>query len=276
MRLFSPAKVNLFLGVLGRRKDGYREIVTLLQAVNFGDILHVDLDSSDSLTSTHPSLPLDCHNLILKAASLFRKKTGERLFIKVHIEKNIPLQAGLGGGSSNAATTLFAMNCFSKNPVPLTTLQRWSSEIGSDIPFFFSSGLALCTGRGEEVESLSPLPLEPFCIVKDPHIGLSTKSVYEALPDEPLLKEDKETLLASLSRGEVRYFNHLETPAFMLSPPLKELRDRLLQNGFKRVMMTGSGSALLCFGEGTPIEGLESYAVSPISHSPNEWFRLTP
>ncbi len=117
MKLFSPAKLNLFLRVLSKRKDGYHEIASLFQAIDFGDILTFALSDKDKLTSSDPSIPHDRSNLIFQAADQFRRQTGLHFGLEVDLEKKIPTQSGLGGGSSNAATTLWALNELHGRPV---------------------------------------------------------------------------------------------------------------------------------------------------------------
>lgn len=250
LRLFSPAKINLFLKVLGKRPDGYHELSSLFQTIDLGDFLTFSFHSEDSLTCTDPVIPIDESNLISKAIHLFRRKTGIQKKYKVHLEKNVPIQAGLGGGSSNAATTLWALNQLSGHPATTEDLQKWSAEIGSDIPFFFSEGTAYCTGRGEHVQSLLPQPSRSCWIIK-PSIGLSTPEVYKRLSAAPLSEEvmRRDDLKAFFSEPYF-YVNDLEKPAFALCPPLSALKDSLKQQGFDVVMMTGSGSAFFCLGDG--------------------------
>lgn len=164
MILFSPAKINLFFRVLKKRDDGYHEIASLYQAIDLGDTLNITLNECDELSCSDPSLQTDESNLVLKAAALFRKKTALALYIKVHLHKQIPIQAGLGGGSSNAATTLWALNKLANCPASFQDLALWSCELGSDVAFFFSKGAAYCTGRGELFSSLDNFA--PPCLQK--------------------------------------------------------------------------------------------------------------
>lgn len=136
LTLKSPAKVNLFLRIVGKRPDGYHELASLFQSISLYDLLHFTPSTQDVLTCTDPSLPIDKTNLIWKAVDLFRKKTNLHTFVKVHLEKNIPTQAGLGGGSSNAATTLWALNQLCGKPATDLQLSQWAGEIGSDVSFF--------------------------------------------------------------------------------------------------------------------------------------------
>lgn len=114
--------------------------------------------TEDLLICSDPSLHVDSNNLVIKALNLMRIKTGINQYFKVKLDKNIPMQAGLGGGSGNAATAMFAFNKLTSFPASQRDLKEWSADIGSDITFFFSSGTAYCTGRGEIVETLPSLP----------------------------------------------------------------------------------------------------------------------
>lgn len=137
LSLHSPAKINLFLRILHKRADAYHELASLFQTVDLSDILHLSLSETDSLVCSDKTLAVDSSNLIIKAANLFRKKTGIDQGLSVHLEKKIPMEAGLGGGSSNAATTLYGFNELCGRPATEAELISWASEIGSDVSFFF-------------------------------------------------------------------------------------------------------------------------------------------
>lgn len=304
LTLFSPAKVNLFFKVLFQREDGYHQIASLFQAVSLGDTLTFELaEDRDQFTSEGIDVPLDSSNLILKALKAFRKKTRLKFFVKIHLVKKIPLGAGLGGGSSNAATTLFGLNqllsqFYLKNSEKKQELAQdlknalikygsclFSSdllalalELGSDVPFFFSSGTAFCQGRGEILEDLQ-IPLESFYIAC-PHLNISTKLVFETFAQKQgrniqagnikldydsknssqiHVAEDKarkfdlkmaRALLAwQKNKKNKPLFNDLEDTALFLEPKLARIKNELLSLGFKKVSMTGSGSGFLCFGK---------------------------
>jgi 4-diphosphocytidyl-2-C-methyl-D-erythritol kinase len=263
----SPGKVNLSFRVVGQREDGYHNVASLYHAVSLRDHLSIQESGTDCLvvTGRPEGVPVDSTNLILKAAALFRIKTRLSIYAAFHLDKQIPLQAGLGGGSSNAATALWALNQLAGRPVSPSDLQMWGGELGSDVPFFFSRGSAYCTGRGEEVHSLPPLEPEPFWIVKPPY-GLSTPRVYEALTSLWPLPDDR------------RSSNDLEIPAFTLVPELALLKRRLLSLGFSRVVMTGSGTSFACFGGDRRLSWekfpeLEVYPVTFLSRSCDEmWY----
>jgi 4-diphosphocytidyl-2-C-methyl-D-erythritol kinase len=297
LKLRSPAKINLFLRVTGRYPNGYHSLASLFQVISLSDYIHFALHSPtpyppilqspilhpqtnldpnanlDHLTCTDPSLPTDNTNLILKAADLFRRKTGLNFRLQAHLEKNIPHQAGFGGGSGNAATTLWALNILLRQNIPETILQEWSAEIGSDIPFFFAHGTAYCTGRGEIVERLPAIQNVPLWVVK-PKIGLSTPAVFKQLQLNELPPREPLHFLKEFSTGNMQCFNDLEEAAFSVHPPLRSLKNLLLDSGFHTVVMTGSGSGFFCLGDATPpsIEDLVSYPVSYLNRTAETWY----
>ncbi|CUI17181.1 4-diphosphocytidyl-2-C-methyl-D-erythritol kinase [Candidatus Protochlamydia naegleriophila] len=274
LRLFSPAKVNLFLRVVSKRSDGYHELSSVFQTISLGDVLTFQRQVKDVLTCSDPLLPTDSSNLVLKATQLFRSKTGIDLHLRVHLDKRVPSQAGLGGGSSNAATTLWACNQLAGGVASTDELMQWSGEIGSDIPFFFSNGTAHCTGRGEVVQDLPPTANQKLWIVK-PALGLSTPEVYGRVRISQTSQEaysnlDKEKFL----QGTLPYFNDLESAAFEACPELKEIKAFLSQSGFETVLMSGSGSSFFCMGEGhLPHQtSLRAFSAHFINRSPIQWY----
>lgn len=279
LTVFSPAKINLFLKILGKRSDGYHEISSLFQTVDLGDTLQVELADHDELTCSDPSIPTDATNLILKASSLFRQKTGLQMGLKIHLDKYIPIQAGLGGGSSNAASTLWAFNELTNRKVSLFQLQKWGEEIGSDIPFFFSSGSAYCTGRGEVIYPICPLPPPPSAwVVKPKAIYLATPEMYKRLQAKPFQEEKigYRSDLNQLLSGFIDYTNDFEEPAFVAKPELMNLKHSLMQGGFQTVLMTGSGSAFFCLGQGNlphHSPDLSIYPIHFIQRSLSGWYQ---
>jgi 4-diphosphocytidyl-2-C-methyl-D-erythritol kinase len=263
--LFSPAKINLFLRILRKRDDGYHELASLFQTIALGDILDIALSSQDSLICSDPSLPANSSNLVWKAAELFRCKTTLDFGFKIHLQKNIPSQAGLGGGSSNAATTLFGLNQLLGQPASKKDLISWAAEIGSDVPFFFTQGTAYVTGRGDIIKDLPPLPFpkEKFWIVK-PTQGLSTPEVYKALNLQNLSNRDPLKALQNFLNGQPDFYNDLEEAAFSLFPELAFIKTTLLRSGYDPVLLSGSGSAFFCRGSQNPILLFPTYFVYPI------------
>lgn len=276
LALFSPAKVNLFFRILNKRADGYHEIASLYQSISLGDRLEVELAGADSLECTDPTLPCDSSNLILRATDLFRKKTGRKIFAKFFLAKQIPIEAGLGGGSSNAATTLWALNELAGRVASEEELTLWAADLGSDVPFFFSSGTAYCTGRGENLKSLAPLnEVEKYWIIK-PDGGLSTPLVYKNTDLSLIPNRDPEKSLEAFLQGNPDYFNDLEYASFKLEPSLAQLKSQLVESGFHTALMTGSGTAFFCKGSKTPpnIPGARFFSVGFVNKKREKWYEF--
>ncbi|XP_038992859.1 4-diphosphocytidyl-2-C-methyl-D-erythritol kinase, chloroplastic-like [Hibiscus syriacus] len=262
LTLFSPCKINVFLRITNKREDGYHDLASLFHTVSLGDIIKFSLSPSktnDRLSTNVSGVPLDDRNLIIKALNLYRKKTGSSNFFWVHLDKKVPTGAGLGGGSSNAATALWAANQFNGCVATEKELQEWSSEIGSDIPFFFSHGAAYCTGRGEIVQDISPpLPLDiPMVLIK-PKEACPTAEVYKLLRLDQTSNVDPLTLLEKISMNGISQdvcINDLEPPAFEVLPSLKRLKQRVTAAGrgqYDAVFMSGSGSTIVGVGSPDP------------------------
>lgn len=268
----SPAKVNLFLRVLSKRVDGFHELASLFQAIGLFDHLHIKAAQEDSFSCSDSTLPIDSSNLVLKARNLFRKKTGSNIPVHLYLQKNIPAEAGLGGGSGNAATTLWAMNQLSATPATIEQLKEWSAEIGSDVPFFLSCGTSYCTGRGEIINEMQPLPEQQIWIVK-PSVGLSTPAVYRALDASSLQKRCPNALLNGFYHGYPEYINDLEAPAFQLIPELAEIKRELEQGGGK-ALMSGSGTSFFYVGESLPPlpEGYFAMQVPFVNRPQDRWY----
>ena len=206
------------------------------------------------MTCSDTSLSIDNSNLVLKALNLMREKTGTRAHFRVHLEKTVPMQAGLGGGSGNAATAMYAFNALNNFASSNEQLKLWSGDIGSDITFFFSTGTAYCTGRGEVVTPLPALPEAAQSVVHifKPIEGLSTALVFKALQLDSVSRVSPESLLdcfkssgAIKAAAEGRLVNDLEPPAYSVEPKLSQLKARLEQTGaFAGVMMSGSGTSI--------------------------------
>ncbi|XWS73671.1 hypothetical protein CRYUN_Cryun02cG0148600 [Craigia yunnanensis] len=292
LTLFSPCKINVFLRITNKRGDGYHDLASLFHTVSLGDIIKFSLSPSktkDRLSTNVSGVPLDDRNLIIKALNLYRKKTGSSNFFWVHLDKKVPTGAGLGGGSSNAATALWAANQFSGCVATEKELQEWSSEIGSDIPFFFSHGAAYCTGRGEAVQDISPpLPLDiPMVLIK-PKEACSTAEVYKCLRLDQTSKVDPLTLLEKISRNGISQdvcINDLEPPAFEVLPSLKRLKQRVTLAGrgqYDAVFMSGSGSTIVGIGSPDPPQFVydeDDYCdvffseANFINREENEWYK---
>ncbi len=276
MKLFSPAKLNLFFRVLRKRKDDFHEIASIYGAISLGDFLHLSLSDRDGITCNDPTIPLGDDNLIMKAIHLFRKKS--RLFFHVdgNLEKRIPSEAGLGGGSSNAATTLWGLNKLLELPFSQEQLMEMGSVLGSDVPFFFSSGCAYCTGRGEKVDPLPSFPFPSLTIAK-PKESLSTPLVYKHTDVGSLSSRNLKRVIESFQLGRPIFFNDLEPAAFRLKPKIASFKEQLLSLGFDQVTMTGSGTAFFCLGnvESPQLEDTSFFQERLITRKKDQWWNLT-
>ncbi|XP_020580087.1 4-diphosphocytidyl-2-C-methyl-D-erythritol kinase, chloroplastic isoform X1 [Phalaenopsis equestris] len=262
LTLFSPCKINVFLRITGKRNDGFHDLASLFHVISLGDTIKFSLSplkTKDRLSTNVAGVPVDDKNLIIRALNLYRKKTGTNNFLQIELDKKVPTGAGLGGGSSNAATALWAANHFSGFLVTEKELQDWSGEIGSDIPFFFSNGAAYCTGRGEVVKDLPfALPKDlPMVLIK-PQEACPTAKVYERLHLGKTSSVDPLTLLEKISLNGLSQdvcINDLEPPAFDVLPSLKKLKQRVLAAGrgqYSAVFMSGSGSTIVGIGSPDP------------------------
>lgn len=261
--LASPCKINFFLRILKRRRTGYHDLASLFQTISLPDAmkfkkLNPTTATQDDLRCSDSSLKTDSSNLVIKALDLMRRKTGINQYFCIVLDKLVPIQAGLGGGSGNAATAMHAFNALCGYPATLEQLKEWSGEIGSDITFFFSTGTAYCTGRGEIVKPMKPLPGadDVEVVVFKPKEGLSTPLVFKTLnlnnlhPIRPwqVLKVFREKGPLHAAKNDM-LINDLEPPAFTCLPSLSELKAKVSQlDGVDGAMMSGSGTSVFTVG----------------------------
>jgi len=249
--LSAPAKVNLNLIIKGRRADGYHELETLMTRISLADELHITLNNSGEITleCDADDIPSDESNLAVRAARLFFLHTGTRIGCHIRLVKRIPAGAGLGGGSSNAAAVLRALNELTNNPLHFQSLLSVAAQIGSDVPFFLHDcQSAVCTGRGEMV---NPLPRrEDFpkrCFLIYPGFAVSTAWAYKAYDAWATVKPALEAPWAKFSRtftwGSV--YNDLQAVVFQKFLWLPVVWEWLMQrNEVQAAVMSGSGSSL--------------------------------
>lgn len=249
-----------------------------MQALSFGDWISVELfsgEGKDSLKTNEPSLEVDDSNLILKAVKLFKKETKRHDFhVHIDLDKRIPMMSGLGGGSSNAATTLWALNSLLDSPFDQKRLTELGAELGSDVPFFFSSGIAKCTGRGEVIKRASKTPFQEFWIARPKHINIPTPLVYKHCIPNVFSKESPQVFFKSFSSDSPSFINELEFPVFKLVPKLKSFKDKLFSYGFSSVMLTGSGSAFVALGKPTKMPpSIWLQKAYPLFRPEQEWYQ---
>ncbi len=252
VRVFAPAKVNLLLRVLAREESGFHQLETLFCALEFGDSLSVELRGTGvSLETDGPNLGPPEENLVYRAAKGFLALAGLEAGVEIQLTKRVPVQAGLGGGSSDAAATLKALRSLLPGRVEEVDLLSLAGELGSDVPFFLSpSPLALAWGRGGRILPLPVLPRAPvlLCI---PPFGMGTPEAYRALgegrPRGFCLPGPVNWSLAELrSWGGIGALaeNDFEGPVFEAAPRLRQLREALADKEPILSLLSGSGSAL--------------------------------
>lgn len=250
----SPCKVNLLLNILGKRADGFHDLETIFHPVNLCDRLTFTRAASGiQLTCSDPTLPTDASNLVHRAATAFFAAAKITEGIRIHLEKHIPMAAGLGGGSSNAAITLLGLNEIFEQPLKLAQLHNIAATLGSDVNFFLQSKPALATGRGERVTSLddfSALRGVSFFLIH-PGFGIPTPWAYRelarfpaALNGTPGRAQKLITQLQSqdLAAASHEFYNSLEAPALAKYPVLALYQEFLREQGAAATLMSGSGS----------------------------------
>ncbi len=261
----SPCKVNLLLNILGKRADGFHELETVFQPVRVFDRLSFTRAGQGiQLSCTVPSLPTDARNLVYRAGVMFLKAARIKEGVRIRLEKNIPLAAGLGGGSGNAATTLLGLNELFGGPLAPGELHRLAASLGSDVPFFLQDKPALATGRGERIEPLDSFPAlsGAALLLVHPGFGISTAWAYEHLarfPDALNGRPGRAQQLVSrlrsadLATAGAEFYNSLEAPALEKYPLLALFQEFLRANGAAATLMSGSGSTTFAV-----VQGLEA------------------
>jgi 4-diphosphocytidyl-2-C-methyl-D-erythritol kinase len=246
----TSAKINLALEVLGKRPDGYHEIATVMLAVDLCDRLILETASTISLEVDDAALPTGEDNLVVRAATLLCRVSGLDRGAHIRLRKRIPVAAGLGGGSSDAAATLWGLNRLWGLRWPVGRLAELAVEIGMDVPFFLAAGTALATGRGERIERIRDTGGYALVLV-NPGIGLPTREVYAGVPAgwraEP---NGTQGLVAALrTRSAVRVAraltNSLESVVMPRLPAVARMKAALMAAGALGTVMSGSGPTVL-------------------------------
>lgn len=247
--LEAPAKINLFLEILGKRDDGYHEIETVMQEIDLVDNLQFEeIREGVKLKCNNKNVPSDENNLVCKAANLIVNECGIKKGVLISLEKNIPVGAGLGGGSSDAATTLKALNSLWKIGLSDIDLMGFAARLGSDIPFFIKGKTALCSGRGENITPIE-VKSEMNYLIIFPHINISTTTIYRNLKiDLTKKRKDVSFFLHALKYSKIAdisklLFNRLEEVIFATYPDLLRVKSSLEHFDFCGLSVSGSGSA---------------------------------
>lgn len=248
IRLKARAKINLGLDVLGKRADGYHEVRMIMQTIGIYDRLIIKKIPEDDIriTSSLFFLPVNENNLIYKAAKLLKDEYGIKEGVEVDLNKFIPVAAGMAGGSTDAASTLFGLNRLFNLRLSQTKLMELGVRIGADVPYCIMRGTALAEGIGEKLTRLEPMP-HTWIVVAKPPINVSTRLVYESL-DMSGVKEhpDIDGIIDAISRQDVRGVaakmgNVLEGVTVPLYPVIDSIKRSMLERGAIGAMMSGSG-----------------------------------
>jgi 4-diphosphocytidyl-2-C-methyl-D-erythritol kinase len=283
----SPCKVNLLLNILGKRPDGFHELETLMHPVPLFD--HLTLRRSNTgihLTCSHPSLPTDSSNLVYRAATRFLEAAKIQDGLSIHLEKSIPLAAGLGGGSGNAATTLTGLNELFDMPLTSLELQNIAASLGSDVPFFLQDKPALATGRGEKIQPLEFFPALSGAafLLLHPGFGIATAWAYQHLARFPSALNGQPgrgtKLLSRLQQTDLKFagaefYNSLEAPALEKYPLLALFQDFLRSNGAAATLMSGSGSTTFAVTSDLD-SAVELSEKLKSKFGPNNWIAVVP
>lgn len=251
IEVFAPAKVNLFLEVLNKRKDGYHNIESIMQSINLKDKLSIKKINSSKIRilSNNKFIPHNKNNLCFKAAELLLKQMKIKQGVEIKIEKKIPLKAGLAGGSSDASATLQGLNLLFQLDLKRKELQELGKKIGADVPFCILGGLAKVEGIGEILTLFPSLPSLWFVLIK-PNIDINTKKIYHLL-DRKKISTYKSInfIIDGIKKKSIdiirkNLFNKLEQIVFPEYLQLKKTKKIMEELGCENVLMSGSGSVL--------------------------------
>lgn len=244
------AKINLGLQIFGKRDDGYHSIETVLHRVNIYDTITLRLHRKREvhIRCSHPEIPVDHTNLCHKAAELFYSRIDSPPQVDITIKKNIPIGAGLGGGSADAAVVLLACNTLHGSPLDDEALYRLAVDIGSDVPYFLRGGSAVARGRGEILEYFQ-LELPYWIVVVYPRIHISTKWAYDSFSLNPQLRQHDLKALVSENVMHPRTWvnslrNDFEPSVFRNHPTVMRVKELLIRGGADFALMSGSGSSV--------------------------------
>ena len=243
----SYAKVNLTLDVLAKRSDGYHDVEMIMQTLSLFDLVLVDKSEADISISTNLKfLPCNEKNIAYKAAQTFFNYTNINNGCKIMIHKNIPVAAGLAGGSGNAAAVLCALDKLYNTNLSLEELYKLGSDLGADVPYCIKGGTALATGIGEKITPLPDLPSCTILIVKPP-ISVSTAAIYQAIDSSEIAERpDTQAMISAITNKDIKAIssnlsNVMGVVTENLHPIIKGIRRKMMLNGALGSVMSGSG-----------------------------------
>ncbi len=247
MKVKSLAKINLGLEVIRRRPDGYHDIRTLFQWIDFWDTLEFGLrhDEAIAIQGNDPAIPWDESNLVVRAARVLREQAGLKSGLQISVDKKIPAGRGLAGGSSNAAMTLYALNKMWGLRLSGPELAGLGKQLGADVSYFFTGGFCLGQERGDKITPLPDLP-RLACVLALPPFPVSTAMIYSRLLPSALTSSDKDSkIIRFLEARDFGFLeNRLEKTIFRFYPQLKDIKSLFRDQGAELSLVTGSGSAV--------------------------------
>ena len=247
--LKSRAKINLSIDVLGKRQDGYHLVEMIMQTIDLYDLIEINEKDNDQITikSTSDEIPLDCNNLVYKAANLIKKTFNINKGVEIHIKKNIPVAAGMAGGSSNAAAVLVGLNKLWNLNLSNQQLEKIGLKLGADVAFCINGGAVLASGIGEELTPIKGLTKDVCILVCKPDLFVSTKEVYECIDSKDIDKRPNNKFLIECLKNEdtrqlaENMFNVLEGVTMDKHPVIQQIKDIMTNNRALGAMMSGSG-----------------------------------
>ena len=247
--LKSRAKINLSIDVLGKRQAGYHLVEMIMQTIDLYDLIEINEKDNDQITikSTSDEIPLDCNNLVYKAANLIKKTFNINKGVEIHIKKNIPVAAGMAGGSSNAAAALVGLNKLWNLNLSNQQLEKIGLKLGADVPFCINGGAVLASGIGEELTPIKGLTKDVCILVCKPDLFVSTKEVYECIDSKDIDKRPNNKFLIECLKNEdtrqlaENMFNVLEGVTMDKHPVIQQIKDIMTNNRALGAMMSGSG-----------------------------------
>lgn len=247
LQVLSPAKVNLFLYVLRRRADGYHDLFSLMCRIGlYDEILLNPASATIALRCSDPSLPVDDGNLAFRAARRFYEALGRSGGVEIRLVKRIPVGAGLGGGSSNAASVLLGLNHLHDAPLSPDRLIAIGRSLGADVPFFLFQSPALASGIGDRLETFSAIPSLTALVVSPP-FTVSTRMVYQSLNlrlTNPQKRPTRAHLKKTAFTPALHLYNDLEAVTLALHPELGTIKNLLVDRGALGALMSGSGPSV--------------------------------
>lgn len=264
IKLKCPAKINLTLEVLNKRDDGFHNIKSIMQMISLYDYLDITIEESDKteifLGGNSAEIPYDSRNLVYKAAELFLNKTGKTAKVEIEIEKNIPISAGLAGGSTDGAGTLYGLNELFGRSVSKYELHNLCAQLGSDLNVCLEGGTLLATSRGECIEKLKTIQM-PVTLIKPKKLGISAGEAYAKYAKKEIKPQNHmtEKMLNALENGEdikPYLYNDLEYAVF---DDYKELQ--FIKSKLPNSIMSGSGSTYFILEDLKDIEFSDEYEV---------------